>query len=925
MEQNYFSRGLIVYAFIFLFFSFSGFAQVGIGTVDPNPNAKLDISSTLEEPGGLLLPRVALLATNNSSPLTGTIENGMIVYNTATAGSGATRVTPGFYYHDGAQWVRIIGSTAPKDSWQLAGNSGTNITDNFLGTTDSQPLRIRTNGNFRFEFTTNGRLRSENGGSAAEPTYSWAGVNAQTMGMFRPAADVLGFSTASTERFRIPNADQVHAMNNGSASYPFYSWASNSRMGMFAAGANILAFSTNTGERMRILANGQLTVNRTTAINGTTRLTVGETGANRAIYGNSASGEGVRGEATTGKGVVGIVTSGEGVQGQATSGSGVVGLATLANAKGGNFANSQNNGFGLWALGGGSSYLNFPNSGTGAAITGRLYGTTSMAIATNGLGLAGSGDNLGGIPAARPLGVGVLGFGYQAGVFGDSGFYGMNGVHGSAEGNPAGTSFGTGVYGENVNNLGDGVYGESSNVGVRGYGANGAILESSNGGGYGAVAWHTASSGDRVGLLAIGQNLGPVSFPGTGAILYGLQSGGSGWANNINGTGLIGAGNSIGLASLAENGSGVAGTGSTVGVYGKANQTTDGIGVIGVGNNLVTYVVPSGVQGAGVAGTGTNIGVFGHATDANGYGVYSSGNMYVQGTITVTSPITAPRGIITDGFIVSEGNMGIDGSFTAQSISTVGDVIAGGVKNFIIDDPRDPANKFLKHASIESDEILNLYRGMATFDTSGQAIVQLPDYYDAINKNASYQLTPVGASMPNLYIAEEVNNGTFVIAGGLSGKKVSWIITAERNDPYIRDNPESRNMVVDKGAERGLYLAPESYGHSADRGILNNRISEMRTASRAAEPNQTIVTQEMQSRTSEAKILNREEVEKLTTPFEGRRASTLGSKEMRDVQITKADEVKVKDKILEQEGQTTTSSPASENESSSKKTLHTDK
>lgn len=99
----------------------------------------------------------------------------------------------------------------------------------------------------------------------------------------------------------------------------------------------------------------------------------------------------------------------------------------------------------------------------------------------------------------------------------------------------------------------------------------------------------------------------------------------------------------------------------------------------------------------------------------------------------------------------------------------------------------------------------------------------------------------------------------------------------------------------------------------------------MRTASLAAEPNQTNVTQEMQSRTSEAKKLKREEVEKLTTPFEGRRAPTMGSKEMRDVPLTKADEVKVKDKILEQEGQAPTSSPASQNESPSKNTLETDK
>jgi hypothetical protein len=37
-------------------------------------------------------------------------------------------------------------------------------------------------------------------------------------------------------------------------------------------------------------------------------------------------------------------------------------------------------------------------------------------------------------------------------------------------------------------------------------------------------------------------------------------------------------------------------------------------------------------------------------------------------------------------------------------------------------------NKYLFHASIESDEVLNLYSGNVTTDGSGVAIVTLPDY-----------------------------------------------------------------------------------------------------------------------------------------------------------------------------------------------------
>ena len=58
-----------------------------------------------------------------------------------------------------------------------------------------------------------------------------------------------------------------------------------------------------------------------------------------------------------------------------------------------------------------------------------------------------------------------------------------------------------------------------------------------------------------------------------------------------------------------------------------------------------------------------------------------------------------------------------------------------GVKTFIIDLPLDPVNKALKHFSIESNEVLTLYRGVAKFDASGRIVVELPDYFQAIKKN----------------------------------------------------------------------------------------------------------------------------------------------------------------------------------------------
>ncbi len=82
--------------------------QTGIGTTTPNASAKLEVASTDK---GFLPPRVALTATNAFSPITGTAASaaGLLVYNTATAGSTPNNVVPGYYYWNGSAWIQISG------------------------------------------------------------------------------------------------------------------------------------------------------------------------------------------------------------------------------------------------------------------------------------------------------------------------------------------------------------------------------------------------------------------------------------------------------------------------------------------------------------------------------------------------------------------------------------------------------------------------------------------------------------------------------------------------------------------------------------------------------------------------------------------------------------------------------------------------
>ena len=95
-------------------------AQVGIGTTTPNASSALDITSTNR---GLLLPRVSLTSTLSPQPLTGFVE-GMQVYNTATAGTSPTNVTPGIYIATTTQWIRqLYNITGSRGDIYVSGDS----------------------------------------------------------------------------------------------------------------------------------------------------------------------------------------------------------------------------------------------------------------------------------------------------------------------------------------------------------------------------------------------------------------------------------------------------------------------------------------------------------------------------------------------------------------------------------------------------------------------------------------------------------------------------------------------------------------------------------------------------------------------------------------------------------------------------------
>jgi hypothetical protein len=120
----------------------------------------------------------------------------------------------------------------------------------------------------------------------------------------------------------------------------------------------------------------------------------------------------------------------------------------------------------------------------------------------------------------------------------------------------------------------------------------------------------------------------------------------------------------------------------------------------------------------------------------------------------------------------------------------------------------------------------NVYDGTVILDANGEATVELPDYFEALNKDFRYQLTAIGAPGPNLFIAKEIENNSFEISGGDPGMKVSWQVTGIRDDAYAREN--RIKVEVEKEAnEKGQYISPEAHNQPKSRRIGYERHQKM--------------------------------------------------------------------------------------------------
>lgn len=297
-------------------------------------------------------------------------------------------------------------------------------------------------------------------------------------------------------------------------------------------------------------------------------------------------------------------------------------------------------------------------------------------------------------------------------------------------------------------------------------------------------------TGSESGLLASTTSTSPgkagvVGQAGTAGPLINSVAGVFGTSSSARG--VIGSSTSSnGVFGYSTSATGVKGESrSSTGVEGmsyRVSGTSFGVR----GENLSTN------GGAGVYGESSYVGVWGESSGRWGVYARSSGSSNAYG---IYGTVAAGSGNYAGYFV---GNVHVNGT------------LSKGAGSFKIDHPLDPEHKFLSHSFVESPDMMNVYNGNVTLNARGEAWVELPAYFEALNRDFRYQLTPIGAPAPNLHIAEPVQNNRFKIAGGVSGLQVSWQVTGIRHDPFALANP----IVVEELKpldERGSYLHPEAY------------------------------------------------------------------------------------------------------------------
>ncbi len=732
-----------------LFQSSGSPASIGINTT--TPAATLDVNGGVIARGALQLP------------------------STGTANSGSGFNSQPFSLQGSAFNSGTGKAIGPLFQWQTepTGNNSSNPagTLNLLygsgsGSPSETGLNIASNGKITF---------------ASGQTFPGTGtVTGVTAGTDLTGGGTNGNVTLNLDTTKVPQLNVANTfVGNQAITGNLTDTGNITATGSITGQTENLSATTNTGEVLNVTQSGSAYGINVTAPSGAAgvqavALDVGVSGT-----ANFTGGGGV--------GVLGTATNGNGVYGQdfATSGTstGVTGVSFSSKGVGviGQATSNPSSATSTGVEGLGAKIGVYGNAGGGSSVPNQVgvYGTTNGPINLNTLvaaveGVNTGGGGAGGVFYGSPPNPSFVGPTFSTGVFGEGG------DDTTTSGAIAG--IGGAFFGGNSQNgfPGDGLEaqagtGPASPVPIAGVSAY------TNGAGPGAFGHDATLSNTGGGFVGNDYGVWGDTSTGQAGIL----------ATSDNGFGLFASNDSGGTAAVyALNNS----SSATAQAFKAATDNTSGFAIIG---------------GAGCSPNSDYMGLQLGLTGMTGCGNYTlmgdlNGGTYLNASGTVGKILFRVNNVTPTPMILNN-----NGSVTITTLD-VTTSLTKPAGSFKIDHPLDPANEYLYHSFVESPDMKNIYDGVTALDVNGEAVVMLPDWFGALNRDFRYQLTTIGGFAP-VYIAEEVQNNQFKIAGGKPGIKVSWQVTGIRQDAFA--NAHRIQVEVEKSAEdRGHYLHPELFG-----------------------------------------------------------------------------------------------------------------
>ncbi len=249
----------------------------------------------------------------------------------------------------------------------------------------------------------------------------------------------------------------------------------------------------------------------------------------------------------------------------------------------------------------------------------------------------------------------------------------------------------------------------------------------------------------------------------------------------------------IGDSTITEDASGFFGVGTPINPNFKFLISSD------LASPKATFRAGNIADGRAIEGSSVNgIGI-------NGIGFISG----VNGLNPTTNPNGAGvRGVAQNGAWAGDflGPFRVQGNAQIFQDLNVFGTLTKAAGSFKIDHPLDPKNKFLSHSFVESPDMMNVYNGNIITDARGEATVELPAYFEALNRDFRYQLTVIG-QFAQAMVLEKISGNRFKIKTDKPRVEISWQVTGIRKDKFAE---EHRIHVESEktGAERGTLQNP---------------------------------------------------------------------------------------------------------------------